>query len=51
MLGSIALMGATSASSAAEQAPVETPALQHYSALWERSIFTTKDLPSPDTPM
>ena len=50
MLGSIALMGATSASSAADQAPVETPALQHYSALWERSIFTTKDLPSPDTP-
>jgi hypothetical protein len=50
MLCSIAVMGAISASSAAEPAPVEIPALQHYAALWERSIFTTKDLPSPDTP-
>jgi len=50
MLCSIAQAGATAASLAADQAPAETPALQHYSALWERSIFTTKDLPSPDTP-
>lgn len=50
MLCSIALMGATSTAPAADPAPVEIPALNHYAALWERSIFTTKDLPSPDAP-
>jgi hypothetical protein len=50
MLCSITMIGGISAFPAAEPAPVETPALQHYAALWERSIFTTKDLPSPDTP-
>ncbi|MCA1963292.1 MAG: hypothetical protein LDL31_05045 [Prosthecobacter sp.] len=34
----------------AEEPPVPLPPLQHYAALWERSIFTTKDLPSPDAP-
>jgi hypothetical protein len=29
---------------------VPFPPLEHFSALWERSIFTTKDLPSPDAP-
>lgn len=28
--------------------PVEFPALEHFASLWERSIFTTKDLPTPD---
>jgi hypothetical protein len=31
-------------------APVPFPKLEHFAALWERSIFTTKDLPSPDAP-
>jgi len=30
--------------------PVPFPQLEHFTALWERSIFTTKDLPSPDAP-
>lgn len=30
--------------------PVPFPKLQHFASLWERSIFTTKDLPSPDAP-
>lgn len=30
--------------------PVPFPKLQHFAPLWERSIFTTKDLPSPDAP-
>lgn len=30
--------------------PVEFPKLAHFEALWTRSIFTTKDLPSPDAP-
>ena len=30
--------------------PVEFPKLEHFKPLWERSIFTTKDLPSPDAP-
>ena len=30
--------------------PVPFPPLEQFSALWERSIFTTKDLPSPDAP-
>lgn len=30
--------------------PVEFPRLEHFKPLWERSIFTTKDLPSPDAP-
>lgn len=30
--------------------PVEFPELEHFAPLWERSIFTTKDLPSPDAP-
>lgn len=33
-----------------KDAPVSFPKLQHFAALWERSIFTTKDLPSPDAP-
>ena len=33
-----------------DKEPVPFPKLEHYAALWERSIFTTKDLPSPDAP-
>lgn len=31
-------------------APVEFPKLEKFETLWKRSIFTTKDLPSPDAP-
>lgn len=31
-------------------APMPFPKLEHFAPLWERSIFTTKDLPSPDAP-
>lgn len=34
----------------AEEPPVAYPTLKHYSALWEKSLFTTRDLPSPDAP-
>lgn len=30
--------------------PLPFPELSHYAPLWERSIFTTKDLPTPDAP-
>lgn len=30
--------------------PVEFPKLERFEPLWKRSIFTTKDLPSPDAP-
>jgi hypothetical protein len=30
--------------------PVEFPKLEKFEPLWKRSIFTTKDLPSPDAP-
>lgn len=30
--------------------PVEFPKLEAYASLWERSLFTTKDLPAPDAP-
>ncbi len=30
--------------------PVEFPKLEKFETLWKRSIFTTKDLPSPDAP-
>jgi hypothetical protein len=33
-----------------DDTPVPFPKLEHFAALWERSIFTTKDLPSPDAP-
>jgi len=33
-----------------DDAPVSFPKLDHFAPLWERSIFTTKDLPSPDAP-
>lgn len=33
-----------------DDAPVPFPKLEHFAALWERSIFTTRDLPSPDAP-
>ncbi len=35
---------------AAAEPPVAFPELAHYSPLWQRSIFTTRDLPSPDAP-
>lgn len=34
----------------AAEPPVVQPELSHYAPLWERSLFTTKDLPSPDAP-
>jgi hypothetical protein len=34
----------------AADTPVVHPTLDHYAALWERSVLTTKDLPSPDAP-
>lgn len=45
-----ALLSMSSSVFASEPPPVSFPDLQHYSALWERSVFTTKDLPSPDAP-
>jgi hypothetical protein len=30
--------------------PVPFPELSHYALLWERSLFTTRDLPTPDAP-
>ncbi|MEN3943167.1 hypothetical protein WJU23_17850 [Prosthecobacter sp. SYSU 5D2] len=30
--------------------PVPFPDLTHYAPLWEKSLFTTRDLPSPDAP-
>lgn len=30
--------------------PVAFPELNHYAPLWEKSLFTTRDLPSPDAP-
>ncbi|WP_395744260.1 hypothetical protein [Prosthecobacter sp.] len=33
-----------------DDTPVPFPKLDHFAALWERSIFTTKDLPAPDAP-
>ncbi len=33
-----------------DETPVAFPQLEHFAALWERSVFTTKDLPSPDAP-
>jgi hypothetical protein len=30
--------------------PVEFPKRETYASLWERSLFTTKDLPAPDAP-
>jgi len=34
----------------AAEPPVAFPDLAHYAPLWERSVFTTRDLPSPDAP-
>ncbi len=31
-------------------APVPVPPLSHYAALWEKSMFTTNDLPAPELP-
>lgn len=30
--------------------PIEFPKTEAFAALWERSLFTTKDLPAPDAP-
>lgn len=40
----------TTALSAQEPPPVPFPDLPHYAPLWEKSLFTTRDLPSPDAP-
>jgi hypothetical protein len=34
----------------AAASPVPVPPLTHYAALWERSMFTTHDLPIPEVP-
>jgi hypothetical protein len=34
----------------AAASPVPVPPLAHYAALWERSMFTTHDLPIPEVP-
>lgn len=34
----------------AAAAPVPVPPLSHYAALWEKSMFTTRDLPTPELP-
>ena len=34
----------------AAAAPVPVPPLSHYAALWQRSMFTTHDLPAPELP-
>lgn len=35
---------------AAAAAPVPVPPLSHYAALWQRSMFTTHELPAPEMP-
>lgn len=35
---------------AGKEPPVPFPELKHYAPLWEKSLFTTRDLPSPDAP-
>lgn len=44
----IALAGMVGAQEPAPS-PVEFPKLDHFAALWERSVFTTKDLPVPES--
>jgi hypothetical protein len=41
----------TATAALAAEPPVAFPDLQHFAPLWERSIFTTRDLPSPDAPV
>lgn len=40
----------TATAALADEPPLAFPDLQHFDPLWERSIFTTRDLPSPDAP-
>lgn len=40
----------TATTAFAAEPPVVFTDLQHFAPLWERSIFTTRDLPSPDAP-
>ena len=40
----------TLVTSARGSEPIEFPKVETYAALWERSLFTTKDLPAPDAP-
>lgn len=42
---------AQEAAAAPSDPPVPFPGLSQYSPLWERSLFTTRDLPSPDAPV
>ena len=49
MIQRLLLITATAAF--ATEPPVAFPDLQHFAPLWERSIFTTRDLPSPDAPI
>ena len=41
----------TATAALASEPPLAFPDLQHFDPLWERSIFTTRDLPSPDVPI
>ena len=47
-LGAVISCAGTVAAQESAPPPVEFPALEHFASLWERSIFTTKDLPAPD---
>lgn len=49
LLAAMSLL-AHSALNAGTPPPVPFPELKDYAPLWERSIFTTRDLPSPDAP-
>lgn len=52
VLGSVMITGLAPAEEVQKKddTPVPFPKLEHFAPLWERSIFTTKDLPSPDAP-
>lgn len=47
---SMAVLVAMSSLAEESTTPVAYPKLEAYAPLWERSLFTTKDLPAPDAP-
>ena len=47
-LGAVISLAGTVAAQESAAPPVEFPGLDHFAPLWERSIFTTKDLPAPE---
>ncbi|HEY1080901.1 MAG TPA: hypothetical protein VGE29_01480 [Prosthecobacter sp.] len=50
-LGQGGTLSAQEGATAAPAPPVPFPELSQYSPLWERSLLTTRDLPSPDAPV